>query len=393
MVKQKSQIRMMSISMLGILLVSSPAIAQSARIASFSGKVALKREGQTPRPLKPQKYGTPFHLGDQLIFTKGAAVQVACPTQGKQFEWQTFKSVKSGIKKGLRQLCPSLVALLAKDPPPPGLLGGIVVDVPYIIAPRHTLLLSDRPVFKWNAVPGATHYTLRLMGAQDMIWEQASVQTTLIAYSGQTPLEAGRHYALVVSAHPGKSSGVETTAGVDFIILRQPEAEAVRSEIERIKQAGLSEAMTALKLAEMYADYTLPNQGRESYGLPNDTFKSYHLTAGAIDTLQSLITNGQESPEIYRMLGDMYWQSGLALLARDAYLRSIDLASSLSVDDREERLLAQERLGDIYSAIRDPSQAMAWYSRARVNYLFLGDEQRANGLQQKILELKPQKQA
>jgi hypothetical protein len=87
----------------------------------------------------------------------------------------------------------------------------------------------------------------------------------------------------------------------------------------------------------------------------------------------------------------MYWQSGLALLAKDAYLRSIDLASSSSVDDREERLTAQERLGDIHAAIQDPVQAVVWYSQARVNYLFLGDDQRASGLQQKILELQLKK--
>jgi hypothetical protein len=392
MIRQKSASRIIFISVLGMLLACDQSMAQSARIEAFSGKVELQREGQTRRPLKPEKYGNPFHLGDLLIFAKGASVELVCPAQGNQLKHETFKSPESGVERGFRQLCPSFVSGLVKDPPPPGLLGGITADVPYIISPRHTLLLSDRPTLQWNAVPGATHYTVRLMGEKGIVWEQTKVQTTTIRYNGQPPLGAGQRYSLMVTAHPGKSSILDGTVGVDFIILRQPEAEAIQAELEAIKQVGLSEAMTALKLADVYADYTLPNQVLESYGLSKTDFKSYHLTTAAIDTLQSLIKDGQESPEIYRMLGDMYWQSGLALLARDAYLRSIDLASSLSVEDREERLMAQERLGDIFSALQDSSQAVSWYSRARVNYLLLGDEQRASGLQQKILAMQRQKQ-
>ena len=391
MIRQKSASSSIFISVLGMLLACDQSMAQSARIEAFSGKVELQREGQTRRPLKQQKYGNPFHLGDLLIFAKGASVKLACPAQGKQLERQTFKSSKSNVERGFRQLCPSFVSGLVKDPPPPGLLGGIAADVPYLISPRHTLLLSDRPTFQWNSVPGATHYTVRLMGKKGLVWEQTKVQTTTIRYGGQPSLEAGQRYSLIVIAYPGKSSMLDGTAGVDFMILRKPEAEAIQAELEAIKQVGLSEVMTALKLVDVYADYTLPNQVLESYGLSNTDFKSYHLTTAAIDTLQSLITNGQESPEIYRMLGDMYWQSGLALLARDAYLRSIDLASSSSVEDQEERLMAQERLGDIFSALQDSSQAISWYSRARVNYFLLGDEQRALGLQQKILAIQNQR--
>jgi hypothetical protein len=387
MIRLKRTNRIIFIIVLGMLLAADSAIAQSARIESFLGKVELQREGQTRRVLKQQKYGTRFNLGDLLIFAKAASVKIACPGQGTQ----TFKAPKSGTRRGLKQICPSFVTLLAKDPPAPGLLGGISTNFPYIISPRHTLLLSDRPVFQWNAVSGAKHYTVRLMSAKQIVWEQREVQSTTLTYDGQTPLEPGQRYSLIVTAHPGQSSILDGAVGVDFVLLRSLEADAVQSAVAQIKQAGLSDVMTALRLAEFYGDYTLPAPVVTDSGLSGNEYKSYHLTNAAIDTLQSLIQNGQESPEVHRMLGDMYWQVGLALLARDAYLRSIDLAASSSVDDREERLMAQERLGDIFSTLQDPSQAISWYSRARVNYLLLGDEQRALGLQQKVLAIQHQK--
>jgi hypothetical protein len=391
MLKLKNLTSAIPLSVLSVVVLHQSAIAQSSRIESFSGKVELQREGQSRRTLTKQNYGTRFNFGDLLIFDKRASVKVICPGKGRSIERQSFMSTKSGIRKGLRQLCPSFVALLAKDPPPPGLLGGMVATVPYVIAPRHTLLLNERPIFQWNAVSGAMQYRVQLSSAKGVIWEQVKVQDRKIAYDGVTPLEHGVRYSLGVMAHPGQSSLLDGATGGDFLLLQPSEIVAIRAEVEQVQQAGLGEVVTALKLAELYAGYTLPITSLERYGLSGDDFKGYHLTAEAIDTLQSLIASGQESPEIYRMLGDMYWQSGLALLARDAYVQSINLASSSSVTDREERLIAQERLGDIYSAIRDPAQAMSWYSRARVNYLLLGDVQRATGLQQRILELQGQK--
>jgi hypothetical protein len=390
MLNLKNLTKAIPLSVLNVFVLCQVADAQSSRIESFSGKVELKREGQSRRILTKQNYGTRFNLGDLLIFDKNASVKIICSGKGQSIERQSFTSPKSGFGKGLRQLCPKFVAILAKNPPPAGLLGGMIKTVPYVISPRHTLLLNDRPIFQWNAVPSTTPYMVRLSRAKRIVWEQ-KVQDLKIAYGGITPLEQGVRYSLEVTAHPGQSSVLDGTTGVDFLLLQSAEVATIRAEVEQIQQAGLGEFVTALKLAEFYGGYTLPAASLERYGGSGDDFKSYHLTAEAIDTLQSLIANKQESAEIYRMLGDMYWQSGLALLAKDAYLRSIDLASSSSVDDREERLTAQERLGDIHAAIQDPVQAVVWYSQARVNYLFLGDDQRASGLQQKILELQLKK--
>jgi hypothetical protein len=381
------QSKLLLLVILGMMALAEMAIAQSARIENVSGNVDLQREGQSRYRLAPQRYGTPFNLGDLLILSRGAAVQMVCPTGGSALNRQSFSANQAETRRGLRQLCPSFTAVLTKDPPPPGLLGGVLTHVPYIRSPRHTLLVEAQPTFQWNAVPEAKHYKVRLRGSAGIVWEKDNVKTTTIVYDGS--LVTGERYTLEVITNSGANSSQDGAIGVDFWLLKPPEVAAIQTEVATIKQAGLGEVTTAIRLAEFYAAYRLSPAMVEAYGLPKATAKSYTLVQDAIATLETLIRNQpQVSPEIYRRLGDLYWQSGLALPARDAYLEVIRLASSGGQSDREERVLAQEHLGDIYSAIRETNPAIVWYSQAQVNYLLLGDDQRAAGLAQKISELR-----
>jgi len=63
-------------------------------------------------------------------------------------------------------------------------------------------------------------------------------------------------------------------------------------------------------------------------------------------------------------------------LALKHYQRAIALATS--PETLEEKTLAQFALGEVYAALGDKTQAQNWYAQARVGYLSLGHQERAD---------------
>ncbi|MBG1240496.1 tetratricopeptide repeat protein [Nostoc sp. NZL] len=357
---------------------SQPAVVYSARIDSSTGIIFLKRPDWSD--FRPVSVGTELNQGDQIKPDKGVRVRVVCPNLSKPF-------VPIGVPSGLKTICPFWRAIISKAPPSAGTLGGTNPLIPYFITPRHTLLLSSTPTFRWNAIPKATQYTVTLQTSTGVVW-QKQVKNNSLVYPGLPPLQLGKSYSLVVKANTGKTSQDEGTSNLDFRVLRKYEAAAIQSEVTKITKLGLNEQVTALMLANLYSRYTLPQDAIQAYGLTTDTFKSYNLSADAIATLETSAKIGKQSTIIYRSLGDIYWQTGLAQKAIDNYLAAIKLAKS--DEDLEEKILAQFALGEVYTAIDDNKQAISWYSQAKDGYTLLGDSRRANFLQQQIESLQQQ---
>lgn len=357
---------------------SQPAVVYSARIDSSTGRIFLKRPDWSN--FRPVSVGTELNQGDQIKPDKGVRVKVVCPNLSKPF-------VPIGVPSGLKTICPVWQAIISKAPPPAGTLGGTNPLIPYLITPRHTLLLNNTPTFRWNAIPKATQYTVTLQTPKGVVWQKQTKNNSLV-YPGIPPLQAGTNYSLVIKANTGKTSQDEGTSNLDFRVLRKSEATAIQSEVTQITKLGLNEQVTALMLANLYSRYTLPQDAIQAYGLTTDTFKSYNLSADAITTLETLVKIGKQSTIIYRSLGDIYWQTGLAQKAVDNYLIAIKLAKSS--EDLEEQTLALFALGEVYAATDDIKQAINWYSQAKNGYTLLGDSRRANFLKQQIESLRQQ---
>jgi hypothetical protein len=368
-----------------VLGMAKTAIAQgqaaavySARIDSSTGKVFLKRPDWSN--FRPVSVGTELNQGDQIKPDKGVRVRVVCPNLSKPF-------VPVGVQSGLKTICPVWQAIISKAPPPAGTLGGNNPLIPYLIAPRHTLLLSSTPTFRWNAVPKATQYTVILQNPKGVMW-QKQVKNNSLVYPGLPALQPGTNYSLVIKANTGKTSQDEGTSNLDFRLLRKSEVAAIQAEVTKITKLGLNKQVTALMLANLYSRYTLPQDAIAAYGLSADTFKSYNLSADAIATLENVVKTGKQSTIVYRSLGDIYWQTGLAQKAVDNYLMAIKLAKSS--EDLEAQTLGLFALGEVYAATDDIKQAIKSYSQAKNGYILLGDSRRANFLKQQIESLKQQ---
>ena len=84
-----------------------------------------------------------------------------------------------------------------------------ISDIPYIISPRRTYLLKDRPSFRWNRVEGATHYIVSLLeideaaGTFRKLWSQSTPETA-IDYPADVPsLTPEAEYLLMVETDTG----------------------------------------------------------------------------------------------------------------------------------------------------------------------------------------------
>jgi hypothetical protein len=269
-----------------------------------------------------------------------------------------------------------------------GTIGGINPTIPYLITPRHSLVLSHTPLIRWHEVSGVTEYLVEVKGPQGSMWRIKTNQTQLV-YAGK-PLDAGVPYSIIIHTNTGKFSEADhdntqqQAPNLDFRILRPSEANMVKSTTANITANNEVDALT---LADSYSNYVLPRSTIAAYKLPANTFETYSLTADAIAILESLLQQGKQSALIYRTLGDLYWQTGLVHLAQTNYLQAVDLVDGL--EDMEDWTMAQYGLGQVFAATDDPQQAFEHLNQARIGYIFLGKKGTAKAIQRQIMNLAP----
>jgi hypothetical protein len=374
---RKGMIGVIGIVGLGLpLLWGLPSFAVTAFIDSATGQVKLQRKDW--KIYRPVRAGTYLVQGDLLWPADGSRVKVICPDLSQ-------RSVKAGVPSGMKLVCPVWEVPLVKGGIALGVLGGIDASVPFVISPRHTLLLNNPPSLYWHSVPGASPYTIQLNGTNGKVKEYQSKSNR---FTLPTPLLPATPYWLTIQADTGESSEADGTSNLGFRILRPAEASLVQAKAAQILQQKLNKQSTALLLAEFYSTYSLPESVISNYGLTPQNFKSYNLTAEAITVLETLIRQGDQSPVVYRTLGDLYWQNGLYLMADDAYRKVIELATA--PEDLEEKTIAQYGLGEINAATKQVNTAVQFYRQAKDGHAALGDARKIQFLDQLIENLTQQ---
>lgn len=342
-----------------VVLVAAPAIAVTPRILLATGRVLLKRNGWSS--YHPTSAGTALYSDDLLQPDLGVKVIVICPNLTK---WRVPAGEPSSLNEGCQGpgilIRPNSLAITTT-------YGGSNSLIPYIVSPRSTSVLTDKPILRWNAVPGVANYTVKLSSQNGVIWSQ-KVSGTQVVYPGTPPLKPGVAYSLLVEAANGKSSQDEGTTGLQFNLLDQQQVQQVRDSVEGLDKQGLPDEVKALYLVDLYRE------------------RKFNLIAEAIATLEALVVKSNKTPIFYRTLGDLYWQVGLKLLAEAHYLKAIELAKS--PQDLEERAAAEFGLGNLYTAIGDRSEASRWLKQAMTEYKVLGDTKRINDLERRLDRLK-----
>lgn len=365
---------------------TAQAQAQTATIQSISGegRVRIQREKRSDWTLA--RPGMILNQGDRIHPDRGVRTRVRCPDLNQSV------LVKAGVPSGIRSICIQWATRIDRGDGQPDveILGGSDVTIPYLISPRHTLLLSNTPTIHWNAVPGASAYKVEVTSSAGVMW-QTQTQANQIVYAGK-PLQPGVAYTITIQTNTGKSSQSDRApdrsqpaTNLEFRILRPADAAPIQAEAAKITRTAPTTEADALDLARLYSSFTLPATVASAYKLTETSVQSYNLTGEAIAVLKPFLQRGKGSPLLHRTLADLYWQTGLIRPAQMHYQTAI--AQVQGLEDLEDWTLAHHSLGKVYAAIGDTNQTLNHYRQAKTGYVFLGDASLAEDLTRRIERL------
>jgi hypothetical protein len=222
--------------------------------------------------------------------------------------------------------------------------GGGDDTLPYIVSPRYSMIRNKQPILRWNAVAGATNYTVHLVHdrSPDPICTIQNVVGTpknnIIEVSFEHcknsdlqsyQLQLGHYYKLEViaynsgnkinstqetmdrSEYRAEDRGVEES---EFRLIDPNEEQEISKLLEEIRKDAMSEEESIIRTSSMYA--------------------SYNLYSEAILSLEKLIEINSSSPALYLRLGDYYASSGLLRLANLSYCKANSLVELQGEDQK-----------------------------------------------------------
>ncbi len=318
--------------------VSSDTCVPVGRLISVQGQVQLKRMGWSG--YHPTAVGARLCLRDLLQLAKGAKAIVKC-AEPAQNPW-TVPEGTWGVGNGCREPRERRYTLPGSISPTRRI--ETAARIPYIISPYSTSLLNDKPKLRWQAVPGATSYTVRVSGP-GVKWE-TEVSTTEVVYPGEPPLKPVEEgYLLTVEADNG-----EKPAKATFRLLDESKAQQVQAAALALNRQNLAEEANTLALADLYI-------GQE-------------LIAEALEVLEASVAKGSQTAAIYHTLGDLYGQMELLSQAEKHYLKAFELATT--ANNIEGQADAAARLGEVYAALGNLEEASRWQKEAQERYQALG---------------------
>ncbi|NER27576.1 MAG: tetratricopeptide repeat protein [Symploca sp. SIO1C4] len=315
------------------------------------GLVKLKRSNW--RRYQPAFIGAALAGKDQLLVAQEAFARVLCqnlsvwtPQAGR--EYTVSQGCGSTGNPQLQQQDDETVVERATNNP----------KIPYILEPRNTALFNQKPKLRWNQVEGASSYTVTVRGP-GVHWSQETTVSEVV-YSGEKPLQPMLRYWLIVTTNQNQSSLSEEPEG--FFVLSQDQAQEVLAAKEEVKEKQLDPQSEVLALAHL--------------------FHSRSLNTEAIDLLEKEVSGGSSSPAVYQLLGEVYKQIGLNRLARERYLKGLELAQAL--EDVETIAQVQGGLALTNAIIGNGEEAQNWLGQAKEVYEQLGDQEKASQLEEDI---------
>ncbi len=278
---------------------SAEALVLPNVLVEVDGSVALRRIGWSD--FLPADFGTFLRPGDMLRVAQSGQAMVFC---GDELSWD--EGPKELLGDGQEHGVPCETGRPPRPWPDVAALRGVEdTKASYVIRPRNTALLNDRPflVLHSGNDGGETLRVISILSDDSQEREPIESADESIPWPESWPaIKPGGTYVLLIgdeSADPGE------TLGRGFWLIDAAQTEAVRSRAAKLKELGLSDAGLDLLLAELY--------------------RSYGLNAEAIQLLEPL-TGIVPSPNIWLSLGRIYMETGLPQEAFLAYTEALELA-------------------------------------------------------------------
>ena len=314
--------------------------------------------------MRPQLVGKNRQLrpDDRLKIPPRVTVRIACDNGD-------VRPVTPGRISSIKEICPQRSRRSSRRPvfrPRPANR-----DLPYIISPRATFLLSNKPTLRWNGATGASRFSVTIRG-KDLDWTQEFSQEKVcqkgiceVPYPGNSPLQPGVWYKLIIEADTNRSSAEDTTKGLGFKLIDTEAAAEIKAIKQGLAEEDISEETKTLFLASRYEEY--------------------NLKAEAIEMLEAL-PQEKKIAQIYRWLGDLYQQTGLILEAEVQYLQAVNLAEGS--ENLAELAAAKMGLAEVKYTRSQREEGIRLLAEAKRIYEQLGEIQIVQDLNQRLEEWK-----
>ncbi|MGK7935248.1 MAG: tetratricopeptide repeat protein [Xenococcaceae cyanobacterium] len=323
-------------------------------LIDFKGDVQVKKAQWTQ--FHQANSGITLSSQDEIKLGSKASLTIYCSNQN---QWTVTQPGTHFVSQG----CPTREAIIRLCPDcnndsrrPLGTKEEKLQQLPYLISPRHTLVFNDPLTIRWNAVSEVTDYRVKVGD-----WQRQTNETQIL-YDGE--LKPGVFYTVNVVTDNGVSSQDEDSDGQDswFIVLEEEKAQTLQEQVAVIKQQELSREQEALILAYLY-------RGNE-------------LNVEAIEVLEKLVKSGSQTTAVYQLLGDIYQQVGLNLMAKKIYEQG--LALTTAEENSEVKAMMQWKLGEVEYTLGNRDEAVEWLQKAKVSYSGLGEKTQVEELAKRI---------
>ncbi|MEM9276183.1 MAG: tetratricopeptide repeat protein [Cyanobacteria bacterium P01_F01_bin.143] len=279
---------------IGLTLLPTVAQAGKNRIVELKGEAQIQLAGTTK--FQPAHTGMTMVLGDILLPSEGTVAIVNC-SDGK------LGRAQAGVRSGLKAICPS-----AKSTDPRA-GDNIFLDLLRGEFTYQTLLLSENPLLTWPSVSGVDSYRVKVKAGERVMWEEI-VEGTGVEYKRE-PLVPKFFYDLVVEAVTEDEAAVYQ---LKMRLVNRVTADFVSKQVAAIEGESVSEEAQALMLVDFYLE-------------EQESVTSGFLWAAA-RPLEYLVQNGNQTPVVHRLLGDIYLRLGWQKEAEEFYQRVILLAEA-----------------------------------------------------------------
>lgn len=305
------------------------------------GSVSLNRAGW--KDYAPVSFGVVVHKGDLIRPDEGQEARVLCADL-------TLLTVKREKGCACNVAEPVLLydttSLRAPRNPSAG-------QIPYILYPRNTTILEDRPLLRWNDT-GASSYAVAVFHGGKALWEQPGVQGSEMRYPDDAPaLDPGVDYLLMVTDEDtGHHSGEDTAKGLGFRILDPENKGMVEVRRDEILALPVEEPARRFALAVYYTGQRL---------------------RGDAKMLLDEVSADLDAPAVYLWQGDLLAAMQLPDEAEAAYETALIIAQTMG--DLEAQAAAQVGL---WQVTRD----QAWLDVSIQGYEALGDQEQADALRE-----------
>ena len=254
---------------------------------------------------------TPATASCSLMFNTGDMVKVAANSRlTVNMRPQDSKSLMSVSRK-------LAAAFFTEDPNEDTLaaVGGVrAIDtqMPVLLFPKESSIMTEKPTFQWSQIPGAKNYIVTLTDSEGNVWTKEGIAAPKLEYPAEFPaLKQGASYFWQVDVVL-KDTKKSSESGTFDLISEEAKKEIAQIHASLAKEGNISELPFIMAMV----------------------YQKHNMLHEAIEQYQKMIESNPNGAYPYEQLGTLYVKLGWKEKAIEVFSKSAQLDPESSVAHR-----------------------------------------------------------